>query len=205
MHVAMIMDGNGRWATSRGRPRLVGHKEGVETLRRVVEAAPSLGVRVLTVYAFSSDNWARPRSEVRGLLSLFSRYLADDVRQLADRGVRLTFIGRRDRLPPALVRSMADAEKATAAGDVLHLRVAIDYSARDAILAAARRLVHEPSPTRDAFARALAADAPDVDLLIGPAANSVCPTSCCGSAPTRNSGSLPSRGPSSVRSNSRGR
>lgn len=162
----MIMDGNGRWAVARGRARISGHRAGVEALRRIVESAPELGVTTLTVYAFSADNWGRPPAEVRGLMRLFARYLADDIPQLVEKGVRLRFIGRRDRLSPALVASMERAERDTAGGTTLSLRVAIDYSARDAILEAARRLGAAPDPSRDAFCRALGGDAGDVDLLV---------------------------------------
>ncbi|HEV8474986.1 MAG TPA: di-trans,poly-cis-decaprenylcistransferase [Methylomirabilota bacterium] len=170
LHVAIIMDGNGRWATARGLPRIAGHLRGADAVRRAVEAAPDLGVRTLTLYAFSSDNWKRPPAEVRALLRLFARHLRTEAPTLAARGVRLTVIGRRDRLPAALASAIVRAERRTARGDALDLRIALDYSARDAIARAAASL--EPGETgRAAFARRLAeacgADgAPDVDLVV---------------------------------------
>jgi undecaprenyl diphosphate synthase len=172
LHVAMIMDGNGRWARARGLPRAVGHRQGAETVRRVVEAAPMLGVRTLTLYAFSSDNWRRPPREVASLMRLFRSYLRGEVRRLAGNGVRLAVIGRRDRLSDALRVSIDEAERDTAQGTTLDLRLAIDYSARDAIARAAGRWTADAEPTREDFARLLAAEyangtpVPDVDLLI---------------------------------------
>ena len=169
LHVAIIMDGNGRWATRRGHPRSAGHAAGARAVSRTVEAATRLGVGTLTLYAFSSDNWTRPAAEVRALMRLFRRYLAAERERCIRNGVRLSIVGRRDRLDPALRHAIEAAEHATAGGSRLHLRVAVDYSARDAIVAAAARLGGDC--TRDAFARALAAAthadaAPDVDLLV---------------------------------------
>jgi undecaprenyl diphosphate synthase len=167
-HVAIIMDGNGRWATRRGLPRTAGHRAGVETVRRIVEAAPDLGITTLTLFAFSSDNWRRPEDEVGALMALLEAYLRREVRRLVDSGARLTVIGRRDRLPGRLARDIAAAEQATAQGRRLDLRVAIDYSAREAIARAAAQLGNEPSA--DALGRLIAQSsrdgASDVDLLI---------------------------------------
>jgi undecaprenyl diphosphate synthase len=146
LHVAIIMDGNGRWATRRGLPRGAGHRAGAETVRRIVAAAPDLGITALTAYAFSADNWKRPAGEIAILMRLFARYLHGEVAPLARQGVRLTVIGRRDRLPAPLVSAIAAAEQTTAGGTRLELRLAVDYSARAAIRA-------------DALL-------PDVDLLI---------------------------------------
>ena len=169
-HVAIIMDGNGRWATRRGLPRSAGHRAGVQAVRKVVEAAPDLGVATLTLFAFSSDNWRRPQGEVKTLMSLLRHYLRADIRELIDNGVRLTVIGRRDRLPGGLAQEIAEVERASAHGQRLHLRVAIVYSSRDAILAAAARWRAERAPSRAAIAALLAEPAcaagPDVDLLI---------------------------------------
>ena len=169
-HVAIIMDGNGRWATRRGLPRSAGHRAGVQAVRKVVEAAPDLGVATLTLFAFSSDNWRRPQGEVKTLMSLLRHYLRADIRELIDNGVRLTVIGRRDRLPEGLALEIAEVERASAHGQRLHLRVAIDYSSRDAILEAAARWRAERAPSRAAFAALLAEPAceagADVDLLI---------------------------------------
>ena len=117
LHVGIIMDGNGRWATRRGLSRLRGHEAGVEAIRRVVEAAPEQGVGTLTLYAFSSDNWRRPRAEVTALMALLRFYLANEVESLVRNGVRLTVIGRRDRLPDGIANAIARAEAATAKGD----------------------------------------------------------------------------------------
>ncbi|MBR9990324.1 MAG: di-trans,poly-cis-decaprenylcistransferase [Gemmatimonadetes bacterium] len=136
-HVAIIMDGNGRWATNRGRPRFAGHRAGAAAVRRVVEAAPHLGITTLTLFAFSADNWKRPATEVNRLLRLFLGYVRAETATCVERGVRLTVIGRRDRLPPTLVEAVETAEHATAGGRTLHLRLAIDYSARHAIAQAA--------------------------------------------------------------------
>lgn len=136
-HVAVIMDGNGRWAMRRGRPRRAGHLAGARATRAVVEAAARAGVTTLTLYAFSADNWARPAAEVRTLMRLFARYLGAESARCAADGVRLQVIGRRDRLDPALLGAVDAAERGTAAGRRLRVRLAIDYSARDAILAAA--------------------------------------------------------------------
>ncbi|HEX9944198.1 MAG TPA: di-trans,poly-cis-decaprenylcistransferase [Thermoanaerobaculia bacterium] len=172
LHVAIIMDGNGRWAVSRGKPRTAGHVAGVETVRRVVEAAADLGVGTLTLFAFSSDNWRRPDAEVRALMRLFRSYLTAEAAKCAENGVRISVIGRRDRLSPGLVRVVEEAEARTAAADRFLLRIAVDYSARDAILRAASRLRGQEEPSRETFARLLAdpphegRPAPDVDLLI---------------------------------------
>jgi undecaprenyl diphosphate synthase len=171
-HVAINMDGNGRWALLRGRPRELGHVAGAAAVRRTVESAPALGITTLTLYAFSSDNWRRPRGEVDNLMLLFQQYLDSECVHLADRDVRFNVIGRRDRIPRALGRSIAHVEERTRAGTALHLRIAIDYSARDALLAAASRVARGTRPTRQAFERLLseAIHAPsgtrDVDLLI---------------------------------------
>ena len=170
LHAAVIMDGNGRWAAQRGLPRTFGHREGARAVRRVVEASPGLGIGTLTLYAFSSDNWARPPREVGALMRLFRGYLASETDRLVENGVRLSVIGRRDRLADPLARAIAGAEAATAGGTRLLLRLAIDYSARDVLLRAAARAGAEPD--RDTFARLLGeamgekAPAPDVDLLI---------------------------------------
>ena len=156
------MDGNGRWAAARGLPRLAGHRAGAEALRRTVEAAPSLGIGTLTVYAFSSDNWKRPAPEVGALMRLFYAYLRNEQKRCVANGVRVSVIGRRDRLPGMLLPMIDACERATAPGRKLHLRIAVDYSSRDAILEAARTL--GPEATRDSFADALGG--PDVDLLL---------------------------------------
>ena len=168
LHVGIIMDGNGRWATRRRLSRLRGHEAGVEAIRRVVEAAPKQGVATLTLYAFSSDNWRRPKAEVAALMSLLRFYLANEVESLARNGVRLTVIGRRDRLPAGLADAIGRAEASTANGDVLHLRIAVDYSARDAILNAAAKAAGAGHLTREVFSGLVTGEAGlrDVDLVI---------------------------------------
>ncbi len=133
LHIAIIMDGNGRWAARRGLPRVAGHRAGAEAVRRTVEAAPDTGITALTLYAFSSDNWKRPPAEVAALMRLFARHLRTETPRLIENGVRLEVVGLRDRLPAALVAGIASAERATAQGTRLTLRLAIDYSARWAI------------------------------------------------------------------------
>ncbi|MFL5560382.1 MAG: di-trans,poly-cis-decaprenylcistransferase [Gemmatimonadaceae bacterium] len=172
VHVAIVMDGNGRWATARGLPRRRGHEAGARTVRAIVEAAPPLGVELLTLYAFSADNWKRPPREVGALLSLFRRYLDGECERLAANGIRLSIIGRRDRLPSSLRAAVERAEMATRDGQQMHLRVAIDYSGRDAIIAAARTAVATGGEiTRNRFSELLGEAqhggiARDVDLLI---------------------------------------
>ena len=176
LHVGIIMDGNGRWAIGRGLPRTAGHAEGARAVRRTVEGAARLGVGTLTLYAFSADNWRRPSGEVGALMRLFRRYLAAETARCVDNGIRLTIVGRRDRLPRALVHAIEGAERATAGGTGMRLRIAIDYSSRDAILRAAERLrddaATDESPTHERFAELLGAvhhqmqPAADVDLLI---------------------------------------
>jgi undecaprenyl diphosphate synthase len=172
LHVAIIMDGNGRWAASRGRPRTAGHRAGAEAGRRVVEAAPDLGISTLTLFAFSSDNWQRPAREVSELMRLFRDYLSAEVNTCIKNGIRISVIGRRDRLPLALRAVVEMAERMTARGQTLHLRLAVDYSSRDAILRAASQADQTHEISREAFALWLGqashagAPAPDVDLLI---------------------------------------
>jgi undecaprenyl diphosphate synthase len=171
LHVAMIMDGNGRWAQARGQARLMGHKEGAVAVRRVVEAAREMELGVLTLYAFSSDNWKRPPREVAALMRLFRRYLASETARCVQNGVRLCVIGRRDRLSPVLLRAIEAAETATADGERLLLRIAIDYSARDTLMRAVTLLSGAGALDRARFAAAHAQAmhspaVPDVDLLI---------------------------------------
>lgn len=172
LHVAIIMDGNGRWARAQGLPRTAGHRAGSHAVRRIVEAAPAVGVSTLTLYAFSSDNWNRPAGEVRTLMELLERYLATESQRCVKNGVRLGVVGRRDRLKPGLLRAVQQAEAKTAHGTRLHLRVAVDYSSRDAIARAAAETSSDTPLSYQQFAlalnRAIHSDppAPDVDLLI---------------------------------------
>jgi undecaprenyl diphosphate synthase len=170
LHVAIIMDGNGRWAIERGRPRTAGHRAGADAARRVIEAAPGLGVKTLTLFAFSSDNWRRPDHEVAALMKLLRYYLLKETATCVKNGIRVSVLGRRDRLSPELVSAIEATEAATRQGSAMHLRAAIDYSAREAICRAAARSSGEMA--RDQFALFLGqaghSNSPvlDVDLLI---------------------------------------
>jgi undecaprenyl diphosphate synthase len=174
LHVAIIMDGNGRWATRRGWPRIAGHRAGVAAVRRVVARALEVGISRLTLYAFSSDNWRRPASEVQGIFWLLRAFLRLETERLQERGARLQVIGRRDRLAESVLREIDKAECATAAGRRLLLRVAIDYSSRDSITRAAAdataALSHQGPPSPDLLGpllmRALSGQGGEVDLLI---------------------------------------
>lgn len=172
IHVAIIMDGNGRWANSRGRPRTAGHLAGARVVRKIVEAAPDCGIGMLTLYAFSADNWLRPSREVALLMRLFRRYLVSETDRCVTNDVRMHIIGRRDRIPGELLRAMSVAEEATRHGKKLDLRIAVDYSARDAMVRAAESLIGTGQITREDFARAMsrvdhwAGEPRDVDLLI---------------------------------------
>ena len=170
-HVAIVMDGNGRWAAGRGWPRVAGHRAGAVAVRRTVEAAAEMGIPVLTLYAFSADNWQRPPAEVAALMALFREFLESEAITCAREAIRLNVIGRRDRLHPGLLDAIISAEQVTAAGSRLLLRLAVDYSARDAILRASA-LHGQGVLTRESFGKLIASstssvgDAHDVDLLI---------------------------------------
>src|ERR1700722_279471 len=174
VHVAIILDGNGRWAMRRGLPRVAGHRAGIAAVRRVVEHALDLGIARLTLYAFSSDNWRRPVSEVQSIFWLLRAHLRLETEGLRQRGARLQVIGRRDRLAKAVLSEINRAEAITAAGCNLHLYVAIDYSSRDAITRAAvdvtASLSNEKLPSSDVFrpllTQALSTGGGEVDLLI---------------------------------------
>src|ERR1039458_6268000 len=171
IHVPTTLNANGRWAASRGLPRSEGHHAGVGAVRRVVRAAPGLGIGTLTLYAFSSHNWERPASEVTSLLSLLEDYLRVEAAECAAKGVRLRVIGRRDRIPVTLVEAIELAERVTAAGRALELRIALDYSSREAILRASCWMVPSLEVSSEEFARQIGqvthggSGAPDVALL----------------------------------------
>jgi len=174
-HVAVIMDGNGRWASQRGLPRVFGHRKGVEALRRTVKDAGELGIEVLTVYSFSSENWSRPVDEVADLMGLLKRFIRNDLAELHASGVRVRVIGRRDDLDPEIASLLTEAEDLTSANRDLTLVVAFNYGGRQEIAAAARRLARDAAAGRldpeaidlDAFgARLDTADLPDPDLVI---------------------------------------
>jgi undecaprenyl diphosphate synthase len=172
LHVAILPDGNGRWAAARGLPRPEGHRAGTAAVRRVVAAAPALGIGTLTIYAFSANNWERPSSEVKGLLAILESYLREEAMEFAAEGVRLRVLGRRDRIPASLVDAIEQAERLTANGRGLELRIALDYSARESILQAACWMLSSVEISDREFARRLGQvthggrPAPDVDLLI---------------------------------------
>jgi len=173
-HLGIIMDGNGRWATRRGLPRAAGHRAGVAAVRRAVERSPELGIRVLTLSAFSSDNWARPAQEVQSIFWIIRAFLRLECERLCKQGVRLEVIGRRDRIPKPLLREIENTELATASGQSLRLRIAIDYSARTAIAHAASAAASAPQRDealtadrmRVFLSHALTSDCGEVDLLI---------------------------------------
>ncbi|SFF77861.1 undecaprenyl diphosphate synthase [Roseobacter denitrificans OCh 114] len=137
------MDGNGRWATQRGRPRLFGHHAGARRVREIVEACPSVGVKYLTIFAFSTENWKRTQAEVAGLMSLFKRYITRETRELNTYGVRVRFIGDRTRLDATLARLMTELENATAGNTNMHLTIAINYGGRDEVARATKRLAQD--------------------------------------------------------------
>jgi undecaprenyl diphosphate synthase len=173
LHVAIIMDGNGRWAERRGLPRVAGHRAGLTAARRVVEHADAMGIRCLTLYAFSSDNWRRPAAEVERIFWLLRAFLRLETERLRQRGARLRVIGRRDRMPKAALGAIERAEEATAGGRGLQLRVAIDYSSREAMARAAwdafaRRgeAPFDSEGMRERITSALAGESGDVDLMI---------------------------------------
>lgn len=174
-HVAIIMDGNGRWALNRGLPRTAGHRRGAEAVRTAVRTAAKLGIPYLTLYGFSSENWKRPVSEVNDLMGLLRYYLRSEIAELHKEGVRLRVIGERERLEPDIVAMIEDAERRTAGNRRLTLTVALSYGGRTEITAAARRLAADVANGRlkpeeideAAFAaRLFTADMPDPDLLI---------------------------------------
>ncbi len=172
LHVAIIMDGNGRWATRHGLSRSFGHRAGARAIPGVVRAAPNCGIGTLSLFAFSADNWGRPCAEVDELLALFQHFLEGEAARCRAEGVRLSIIGRRDRLPSSLCRAIHAAEQQSVDGRALHLRIAIDYSSRGSILEAARSYSGASVPTSASFAAALAradhsgAPLTAVDLLI---------------------------------------
>jgi undecaprenyl diphosphate synthase len=170
IHVAIISDGNGRWATSRGFPRSAGHRAGARAARAVIEAAPRLGIHTLTLFALSSANWKRPSSEVDGILRIVHEYLLTETSHCIDQGIRLSIIGRRDRVPATLRQTIIDAEAATAHGTRLHLRLAVDYSGRNAIYNAACRFYKVTELSQESFSNVLSevlrGGSTEVDLLI---------------------------------------
>jgi undecaprenyl diphosphate synthase len=172
MHIAIIMDGNGRWATQRGLPRTAGHIEGAKAVRATVETAARADVKILTLYAFSSANWARPPAEIAALMRLFGQYLFTETRRCVEQSIRINVIGRRDRLSENLLRSIEQSERSSAAGSGMLLRIAVDYSSQHSIVQAARRANGSTDLSTEGFHRLLhevdhcAYPAGEVDLLI---------------------------------------
>lgn len=142
-HVAIIMDGNGRWAQQRGRPRLFGHHAGAKRVREIVNACPDIGVKHLTIFAFSTENWKRTQTEVSGLMRLFRRYIEREARDLLEEGVRVRFIGDRMKLDAKLVTLMDNLELLTANNDHVHLTIALNYGGRDEVTRAAKKMAYE--------------------------------------------------------------
>ena len=174
-HVAIIMDGNGRWAEQRGQPRLVGHHAGAKRIREIVEACPAVGVKYLTIFAFSTENWKRTQSEVSGLMRLFKRYIRRESQNLVDDGVRVRFIGDRINLNEQLVRTMDELELVTAHNKKVNLTIALNYGGRDEVTRAVQRLAREIEQQRltakEVSAKVLAGFLdthflPDPDLVI---------------------------------------
>ena len=174
-HVAIIMDGNGRWAKARGLPRVAGHRRGADAVRRVVRGAGELGIPVLTLFAFSTENWTRPADEVADLMGLLRHYLRNELEELRKNGARLRVIGNRDGLAADIVRDIADAEKSTSSNARIDVNICINYGARDEILRATRRMAQKVAGgeitvdgiDQNSFERELlTAGLPDPDLLI---------------------------------------
>jgi len=170
-HVAIIMDGNGRWARARGLPRLAGHRAGTENLRPILEASVDLGIEILTIWAFSTENWRRPESEVRGLLGILRRMIRSELKELHKQGVRLCHLGRLDRLPPSLQKQVLQAIELTRENDRITLNVAFDYGGRSEIVQAVRRIVEAGIPADQVDEALLSstmytAGQPDPDLII---------------------------------------
>lgn len=176
-HVAIIMDGNGRWARSKGLPRVEGHRAGMKSVRQVVERARELGVKYLTLFCFSTENWLRPENEVSSLMSLFSYYLQHELDNLLRNGVRLRAIGDIESLSPKIVSALRAAEERTKSHNAMQLVVAVSYGGREEILSALKKLVRDyqgqdklqqlEKLDQDTFRRYLyAPDIPDPDLLI---------------------------------------
>ncbi|HID86132.1 MAG TPA: di-trans,poly-cis-decaprenylcistransferase, partial [Anaerolineae bacterium] len=170
-HVAIIMDGNGRWAQARGLPRLAGHRAGTENIRRILEGCVEYGVKILTIYAFSTENWQRPEEEVQGLMRILEEVIQKEVQELHEKGVRLRHIGRLDGLSPRLQRQIQEAIELTKENSRLILNVAFNYGGRAEILDAVRGLIREGIPAEEIdeelFSRYLyTAGQPDPDLII---------------------------------------
>jgi len=170
LHVAIICDGNGRWATSRMLPRSAGHRAGAQAARSVIRCAPKLGIHTLTLFALSSANWKRPPAEVNAILDILGEYLVAETAHCVNEGIRLNILGRRDRIPPVLRETILEAEALTSNGKELHLRLAIDYSARHTLFQAASKFYKATNLSTESFSDLLSevqrGGSTDVDLLI---------------------------------------
>jgi undecaprenyl diphosphate synthase len=170
-HIGIIMDGNGRWALSRGLPRMAGHRAGTENLRRIIEACIEFGIKYLTIYAFSTENWGRPTEEVQGLLMIFENVIDNELQELNDQGVQLRHIGRLDRLKPAFRKKVLDAIQLTAHNDRLILNVAFNYGGRDEIVCAIQTMIRDGVKAEEVNDELVGkylftAGVPDPDLII---------------------------------------
>jgi len=170
-HVAIIMDGNGRWAKARGLPRLAGHRAGTENLRPILEASVDFGIEILTIWAFSTENWCRPEAEVTGLLRILERMIRRELRELHKQGVKLRHIGRMDRLPKRLQKEVQDAVELTKDNDRIVLNVAFDYGGRAEIVHAVQQIIREGIAADEVDEELLSrymytAGQPDPDLII---------------------------------------
>jgi undecaprenyl diphosphate synthase len=170
-HLAIIMDGNGRWAKARGLPRLAGHRAGTENLRRTLKACVRHGIKILTIYAFSTENWGRPAEEVRGLMTILEQVIERELKELHEQGVRIRHIGRSDNVSPRLLKKIQKAVELTKNNNTLILNVAFNYGGRQEIIDAARRIMHEgiePDKVDDALLSQYlyTAGQPDPDLII---------------------------------------
>jgi len=170
-HVAIIMDGNGRWASKRGLPRLAGHHAGTENLRRIIRASVEFGVKFLTIYAFSTENWARPREEVSGLMQILEEVIDKELRELKEEGVKIRHLGRLDQLAPQLQRKVVHAVESTKHNSRLVLNVAFNYGGRDEVVQAVQHMIRDEVPAEDITPELLSrylytAGVPDPDLII---------------------------------------
>ena len=170
-HVAIIMDGNGRWASKRGMPRLAGHHAGTENLRRIIRASVEFGIKFLTIYAFSTENWNRPREEVEGLMRILEDVIDKELKELNDQGVQIRHLGRLDQLAPALQRKVSQAVDATRGNSQLVLNVAFNYGGRDEVIQAVKHMIRDEIPVEDITPELLSqylytAGVPDPDLII---------------------------------------
>ncbi|OQY30511.1 MAG: isoprenyl transferase [Anaerolineaceae bacterium 4572_5.2] len=170
-HIAIIMDGNGRWAQSQGLPRLAGHRAGTENLRNILEACVEFGVKYLTIYAFSTENWSRPESEVKGLMHIFNSVFARELKNLHENGVQLRHIGEIDRIDPVLQKKMRDGVELTKNNTKLILNIAFNYGGRDEILSAIQKIIQDKIKPEEVDSKLVdqylfTADSPDPDLII---------------------------------------